>query len=201
MASNQIEFLFDFSSPYGYIAAHRIESIGLKYNRYVNWKPFLLGAMFQINGQVPLKNQSLKWDYAIHDIERSSRRYGINWRLPEQFPIPTQDAARIFYWISDNDPALAKKFALLVYEYYFSKGIDIRKKDVIAEIADEIGLDPVKCLGAIDDDFYKKKLKEVTDEAINRNVCGSPFIFIGKEPFWGNDRLDMVDEWLHTNGW
>lgn len=199
--STRIEFLFDFSSPYGYIAAHRIETIALKHDCNVDWKPFLLGAMFEINGQIPLKNQALKWDYSIHDIERSSRRYGVEWRLPEKFPIPTQAAARAFYWISDKDPALAKKFALLIYKHYFTEGVDIHLKEIIAEIAAEIGLNPVECLAAIDDDIYKKKLKDVTDDAIARNVCGSPFIFIGMEPFWGNDRLDMVDEWLQTNGW
>ena len=199
--SDPIEFLFDFSSPYGYVAAHRIDEIGKKHGREVIWQPFMLGAMFQVNGQRPLKDQELKWDYSQHDLLRSVRRYGIEWQLPDPFPIATQAAARAFYWINDRDSDLAKQFALDAYRAYFSKKIDIRSKETVADIAAGIGLDRPACLAAINDETYKMKLKDVTAEAIARNVCGSPFIFIGSEPFWGNDRLDMVDEWLETGGW
>lgn len=196
-----IEFLFDFSSPYGYLAAHRIDAIGQKHNREVKWRPFLLGAMFQINGQRPLKEQVLKWDYSSHDIERTARRYGIEWELPEVFPIPTHAAGWAFYWINEQDEELAKQFALLVYQRYFTQGLDIRSKNIIGELAMELGLGTDACLRAIDSDIYKEKLKTVTSKAIERKVCGSPFIFVGNEPFWGHDRLDMVDEWLQTDGW
>ncbi|MBT3990802.1 MAG: 2-hydroxychromene-2-carboxylate isomerase [Rhodospirillaceae bacterium] len=199
--SDPIEFLFDFSSPYGYVAAHRIEEIGQKHEREVIWKPFLLGAIFQVNDQRPLKDQALKWDYSSHDLSRTARHYGVKWTLPEIFPIPTQAAGRAFYWINDQDRGLAKKFALAAYQKYFADGVDIRPKEVIAEVATGLGLDGAACLAAMEDDVYKLKLKEVTAEAIERNVCGSPFFFIGDEPFWGNDRLDMIDEWLETGGW
>lgn len=199
--ADPIEFLFDFSSPFGYVAAHRIEEIGQKHNREVIWKPFLLGAMFQVNGQRPLKDQALKWEYSQIDLMRSARRHGVTWTLPDVFPIPTQAAGRAFYWVNDQDPEMAKKFALLAYQEYFAKGNDIRPKEVVAEIAAGMGLDGAACLAAMGDDIYKLKLKDVTSDAIARNVCGSPFIFIGAEPFWGNDRLDMVDEWLEKGGW
>ena len=196
-----LEFFFDFSSPYGYLAASRIEKIAQKYNREVVWRPFLLGAVFRINEQRPLKEQALKWNYSSHDIERSARLYNIEWRLPEVFPIPTHAAGRAFYWVDEQDKELAKKFALCVYKKYFSDGLDIQSKNNVATVVSDLGLDYKKCLQAIDAKFYKEKLKLVCAEAIKRNVCGSPFIFIGNEPFWGNDRLDMVGEWLQSNGW
>jgi 2-hydroxychromene-2-carboxylate isomerase len=196
-----IEFFFDFSSPYGYLAANRIDSIGQKYDCDVLWKPFLLGAVFKINGQSPLKEQALKWDYSRYDIERTARRYKVEWALPEFFPVATQAAGRAFYWINEKDPDLAKKFALLVYQKYFIKGLDIRSKNIIAELAGECRLDIDECILSIDSSLYKEKLKLVNEEAIKRNVCGSPFIFVGNEPFWGHDRLNMVDEWLQTGGW
>jgi 2-hydroxychromene-2-carboxylate isomerase len=199
--ADPIEFFFDFSSPYGYLAANRIENIGQKHGCDVLWKPFLLGAVFKTNGQVPLKEQALKWDYSRRDIERMAKRYKIKWVLPEIFPVATQVAGRAFYWINEKNPELAKKFALLVYQKYFVKGVDITSKDTVAKLVIEFGLDIDECRLSIDSDIYKEKLKLVTAEAIKRNVCGSPFIFIGKEPFWGQDRLDMVDEWLKKNGW
>jgi len=199
--TNLLEFYFDFSSPYGYIAAHRIEAIGQKHAREVVWKPFLLGAMFQVNGQGPLKDQALKWEYSSHDLERNARRYGVKWSLPEPFPIATQAAGRAFYWIQEQDNEAAKTFAMDVYREYFSNGKDIRSKQLIADISGKIGMNKTACLSAIVDGVYKEKLKAVTSDAIARNVCGSPFVFVDNEPFWGNDRLDMVDEWLKTGGW
>ena len=199
--ADPIEFLFDFSSPYAYVAAQRIEGLGEKYGREVIWRPFLLGAMFQVNGQRPLKEQALKWDYSSLDLERIARLYDVPWKLPEKFPIATQAAGRAFYWIDDQDEDLAKKFALAVYREYFAKGIDIRAKEVIAGIAVELGLNEADCLVAMDDENYKQRLKDVTAEAIGRNVCGSPFFFIGREPFWGSDRLEMMDLWLEKGGW
>jgi 2-hydroxychromene-2-carboxylate isomerase len=199
--ADPIEFLFDFSSPYAYIAANRIEELGKKYGREVVWRPFLLGAMFQVNGQRPLKEQALKWDYSSLDLARIARLYDVPWKLPEKFPIATQAAGRAFYWINDQDVDLAKKFALAVYREYFAKGIDIRAKEFIAGIAAEMGLNEADCLVAMDDENYKQQLKDVTAEAIGRNVCGSPFFFIGREPFWGSDRLEMMDLWLEKGGW
>ena len=105
------------------------------------------------------------------------------------------------YWINDQDTALAKKFALAAYREYFAKGINIQPKEIIAGVAAEIGLDGDACRAAIDDETYKKKLKDGTADAIERKVCGSPFFFIDDEPFWGNDRLDMIDMWLEKGGW
>jgi len=201
LMSNEIEFYFDFSSPYGYIAANRIEAIGQKHTREVIWKPFLLGAMFQINGQVPLKEQKFKWDYSSHDIARCARRYGLDWVLPEPFPIPTQAAGRAFFWVDDQDAIVAKNFALDVYREYFAGGKDIRSKELVAGIASSLGMDKKDCIAAIDDGVYKEKLKAVTSDAITRNICGSPFFFVDDEPFWGHDRLEMVDEWLSKSGW
>ena len=196
-----IEFFFDFSSPYGYLAANRIERIGQKHDCDVFWKPFLLGAVFKINGQSPLIEQTLKWSYSRYDIERTARRYKVEWALPEFFPVATQVAARAFYWINEKDPDLAKKFALLVYQKYFIEGLDIRSKNIVAELAAECRLDFDECILSINSNLYKEKLKLVNKKAIKRNVCGSPFIFVGDEPFWGHDRLNMVDEWLQTGGW
>ena len=54
MANSPVEFFFDFNSPYGYIAAHNIDDIAARHGRTVDWKPFLLGAVFKVTGAVPL---------------------------------------------------------------------------------------------------------------------------------------------------
>ena len=71
-----IEFFFDFSSPYGYLTAQVIEDFGKRYGREIAWKPFLLGALFQVTGQKPLLDMPVKGDYARKDLQRSARSLG-----------------------------------------------------------------------------------------------------------------------------
>ncbi len=196
-----IEYYFDFSSPYGYLASHRIDGIAAKHGRRVTWRPFLLGAVFQANGQKPLVAQQFKAEYSSHDFTRCARRFDIPWQLPDPFPVATQAAGRSYYWIEDRDEAQAREFAKKVYGAYFADGVNIMPKETVAGIAAEMGLGHDSCLGAINDETYKQRLKDVTTEAMDRNVCGSPFFFVDGEPFWGNDRLEMIDQWLESGGW
>ncbi len=196
-----IEYFFDFSSPYGYLASHRIDDIAAKHGREVVWRPFLLGKVFEFNGQRPLTSQPLKGEYAIHDFARIARLYDIPWTMPEKFPIATQAAGRVFYWLNESDPGQAKTFAKLAYNTYFADGITIQAKDVVAGIAGKAGADEAAALAVIDEDRVKLLLLDASDEAIERNVCGSPFFFVDGEPFWGADRIEMIDQWLSTGGW
>ena len=72
-----IDFYFDFSSPYGYLASHKIESLAGKYGRGVTWRPMLLGAAFKATGSGPLPSIPLKGDYAKRDFLRSARFHGM----------------------------------------------------------------------------------------------------------------------------
>ena len=82
-----IDFYFDFSSPYGYLAAHRIDGIAESHGREVMWRPFLLGVVFATTGQSPLIGQPLRGAYALHDMQRGARALGIPFAMPENFPV------------------------------------------------------------------------------------------------------------------
>src|SRR2546430_1077178 len=111
-----IEFYFDFSSPYGYLASHKIEALAAKHGREVDWRPMLLGAVFKQTGAAPLTMVPLKGDYSRRDFFRSARYHGIeDFRMPSQFPIATQAAARIMLWSKADDPALAVRVAKALY--------------------------------------------------------------------------------------
>jgi len=196
-----IEFYFDFSSPYGYVASHRVDAIAARHGREVAWKPFMLGAVFKIAGTLPLVNYPLKGDYSKHDFMRSARLHGVPFRFPSRFPLGTVAAARGHYWLAETSPELAVKFDRAVYAAYFAEDGDISDAGILADLATGLGVDRAAFLDAIEQPAIKAKVKEVTDDAIARGVFGSPFIFIDGEPFWGNDRLDMVDRWLATGGW
>ena len=199
--ANAIDFYFDFSSPYGYFAATKIDDIAAKYGRAVVWRPILLGAIFKITGQQPLPTIPLKGSYAAHDLARSARLFKVPFKLPTKFPVASTAPSRAFYWISDKDPALAKKLAQAFYHAYFAEDRDISNPEVTANIAAKLGVDKAALAQALNDPAVKERLKIEVDSAIERGVFGSPYIVIDGEPFWGSDRLDQVEKWLATGGW
>lgn len=201
MSHDPIDFYFDFSSPYGYFAAAKIDAIARKHEREVMWRPILLGAVFKVTGQQPLPAIPLKGAYSKHDLDRSARLFGLPFKLPSKFPIASTAACRAFYWVTDRDPALAKRLALALYEAYFGQDRDISAPEVTIDIGTKLGLGKEDLSRALNDAEVKDRLRREVDAAIGRGVFGSPYIVVDGEPFWGSDRLDQVERWLSTGGW
>lgn len=195
-----IEFYFDFSSPYGYLASTRINALAAHHQRRVDWRPILLGPMFKAAGTAPLVGVPLKGPYSVRDFARTARFLNVPYRQPDPFPTGTQNAARLFYWISDRDKVEAHRFATAAYAIYFGQGIDITPAEKVADIAASIGVDRDAALAAVADPAVKERLKNEVEAALAKGVFGSPYIIVDGEPFWGNDRLDQVDAWLATGG-
>lgn len=199
--NRSIDFYFDFSSPYGYIASHRIDDIAARHDRSVTWRPYLMGAVFKINHRGPLPQQPLIGDYACRDFVRSARLYDVPFRMPDRLPISGVAPSRAYYWLYDQDPGLAKSLARTLLAAYFVNGQDISDAEQVAAVAESLGVDRAPVTTALQDPSIKDRLRQETDAAIARGVFGSPFIIVDDEPFWGNDRLDQVDRWLETGGW
>jgi 2-hydroxychromene-2-carboxylate isomerase len=196
-----IDFYFDFSSPYGYLASTRVDALAAKYGREVNWKPILLGATFKITGGAPLPMVPMKGGYSIRDFVRSAGFYGIPYRQPTTFPVSTQAPARAFLWAHAQDPARAKALAAALYSAYFVDDINISNPADTVAIAARLGFDAAKVEAALNDPAVKDKLKSEVDASIQRNVFGSPYFVVDGEAFWGMDRMDQLEKWLETGGW
>ena len=194
--ADPIDFYFDYSSPYGYIAAMKIDALAARHGRSVNWKPVLLGAVFKVTGAKPLPTLPLKGGYALRDIPRSARFHGLAYRHPSKFPIASQAPARAFYWVDDRDPALAHHLARTLYEAYFVRDLDISSPEVTADVAATLGLSRDELLAAIGSEIIKTRLKTEVEAALARNVFGSPYFVIDGEPFWGVDRFEQMERWL-----
>ncbi len=195
-----IDFYFDFSSPYGYLGAQRIDALAAKFGRTVDWRPMLLGVAFKETGMAPLTAIPLKGEYSKRDFLRTARLNGIRFRMPEKFPVATQAPARIMLWLKRSDPALAVRVAKAIYHAYFVEGTDISSPETAAAIAAKQGVDPVAARAAVDEPANKEALKREVGDAIARGVFGSPFVFVDGEPFWGFDRFDQIERWLATGG-
>jgi len=197
-----IDFYFDFSSPYGYLASEKIEALAAKHDRAVNWRPVLLGVIFKQTGAAPLTQIPLKGDYSRRDMERSARFHGVaGFRMPSKFPIPSQAAARIVLWAQQRDGVLAARIVHALYRAFFVEDRDISDPDTAVAVAATCGVDAALARAAIDDPAIKDALKRANEDAIAKGVFGSPFIVVDGEPFWGLDRLDQVERWLATGGW
>lgn len=195
-----IEFFFDFSSPYGYFASTQIETLAAKHGREVVWRPFLMGAALKLMNVPPNVEFPLKGDYVRHDFDRTARWFGVPFRIPAPFPVATIAAARAFYWTEAQDAKRAKEVAMALYKAYFVEGTNISDAENVIKVGASAGLDANALRAGIGEQAIKDRLKAVTDDAVKRNIFGSPFFVVDGEPFWGTDRLAQVDRWLADDG-
>ena len=197
-----IDFYFDFSSPYGFLASEKIEALAAKHGRSVAWHPILLGVVFKQTGAMPLTQVPLKGEYSRRDMTRSAVFHGIrDFRMPSRFPIPSQAPARIVLWLRARDPALAASVLHALYRAFFVSDVDISNPEQAVAVAASCGVDAQAARAAIDDPAIKDALKAENDQAMAKGVFGSPFILVDGEAFWGLDHLDQVERWLATGGW
>jgi 2-hydroxychromene-2-carboxylate isomerase len=196
--SAPIDFYFDFSSPYGYLASEQIEALAARHGRAVMWHAIVLDAQFQPQGGVKIPLALLRTEYARRDCERSAAFLGITYKTPTPYPVHTEHAARAFQWLSDRNPDEARAFAHGVFRAYFVDGRNIAEPAVLLEIAGALGLDREEVSNAFSDLATKARLKAEIDLAEARGVFGSPFFIVEGEGFWGPDRLAQLERWLAT---
>ena len=198
--ASPIDFYFDFSSPYGYLASEKIDGLAARYDRTVDWHPVLLGAIFKVTNTIPLVQMPVKGNYYVRDFASSARYMDVPFRLPEPFPIATQNAGRAFIWLQDHDPGLAREFAHACLRAYFINNTNISEAEKLLELAAPLGVDSAALGTAMNNAEIKERFRKQNEAAIARGVCGSPYIVVDDEPFWGADRLPQVERWLETGG-
>lgn len=192
-----IDFYFDFSSPYSFLAAERIEAIAAAHGRTVRFRPILLGVVFKASGGAPLTEQyGPKATYSKHDFERSARFIGVAYRQPSTFPIGAVAASRAVLWLQKHRPEQANAFVHAVFRAFFQDDRDISDPAVVAAVAQSLGLDGAQLMEGAQAPETKDALRRQVDEAVALGVFGAPTIVVDGELFWGNDRLPQIERWL-----
>jgi 2-hydroxychromene-2-carboxylate isomerase len=191
-----VDFWFDFSSPYSYIASEWVEAVAARHGRLVRWHAILLGATFQAAGLKPPIDYALKGEYSVADFQRSARFEGVPYAMPPQFPIPTQNAARVFWWLADRDPAEAARWAHAGLRGYFTRGVALHEPAALRALCAESGLDADAAEAAWNDPQWKLRLKAENEAAVAAGIFGAPTFGIDGELFWGNDRKPQIERWL-----
>jgi 2-hydroxychromene-2-carboxylate isomerase len=192
-----VQFYFDFSSPYSYIASEWVEALAARHGRTVQWHAILLGVTFQAAELRSPVHHPIKRDYAYRDFARSARFEGVPYTQPDPFPIPTQNAARVFWWLADTrGMEAASAWAHAGLRAYFTRGVALNDASALKQLAAASGLDADAAERVCNDPQWKDRLKRANEAALAAGVFGAPFFSVDGEPFWGNDRKPALERWL-----
>jgi len=116
---------------------------------------------------------------------------------PTTFPIPTQNAARVFWWLHDSvGTEAAAAWARSAFRAYFTQGVPLNEAAALKTLAAQSGLDADAAEAAWNNPVWKDKLRQANERAIAAGVFGAPFFVVDAEPFWGNDRKAQIERWL-----
>jgi len=195
-----IEFFFDCSSPWTYLAFHNIQPLAKQYNVPITWRPVLVGGIFNAvnpsvynsrNAPVPAKQR-----YSAKDLQDWARSAGLKIKMPPTvFPVNAVKSMRGCILMDKQGKLLP--FATACFEAYWGDDADISKDDVLTKICERVGTDPKAFLEGIAQQPIKDELKANTDEVIARGGYGSPTMFVDKtDMYFGNDRLPLLREAL-----
>lgn len=194
-----VEFFYDYSSPWTYLAFTRIEGICQKYGATLLWRPILVGGIFNtVNPSVyefRERGVPAKAKYAAKDLQDWARYYGVTIKNPTVFPVNSVKALRGAF-VALEHPKTFMPYSSRVFEAYWGEDRDISRDEVLRSIVEEVGLDPQEYFDKIHRQDYKDRLRASTDEVIARGGFGTPTIFVNGSMFFGNDRLVLVEEEL-----
>lgn len=195
----QVDFYFDFSSPYSYLAAESLDALAARHGHTVNWIPIMLGIIFKSTGSAPLTDQH-PWraSYAVMDFKRSADMAGLPFRFPSRFPQASHNAARILLWLQQAAPHKARPFALAAFRNLFAHDGDLQDIGNLAAIGKTLDIDETALRESIQDPVVKQRLVANNEAAIARQVFGAPTFFVGTEQFWGHDRMPQLERRLEA---
>lgn len=190
-----IEFFFDCSSPWTYLAFHNLQPLAAELNEPVRWRPVLVGGIFNaVNPSVYAMRDNpvpAKWAYMLKDLQDWAREAGLNIVFPPKvFPVNSVKAMRGCLWLEPQGKLLP--FATAVFEAYWAREEDISQDDVLLKICSQVGVDGHAFLAGIAQPTIKAQLKANTEEVIARGGFGSPTLFFGDDMYFGNDRLPLL---------
>jgi 2-hydroxychromene-2-carboxylate isomerase len=193
---SNIDFYFDFFSPYSYLANFRVPGLADKYGYSLTYKPIDLKAAKLAAGNTGPATAQMpaKLRYAIADLTRWAKRYGATFAFAAGAPT---SSARInkgtFFAIETGQ---ARDYVKHAYHATFGTGGAFDSDEVLSAIARQMGWSPEAFLAFVQSDKAEQLYAAGNKEAQERGVFGVPIMMVGDEMWWGNDRLDFLEEYL-----
>ena len=197
-----IEFFFDCSSPWTYLAFRAIQPLAAKLQASISWRPVLVGGIFNsVNKGMYTAREDMnspKNRYVLKDLQDCAREAGVAIVFPPKvFPVNSVKAMRGCLWMARDAEARGVQnpcldFVEATFAAYFTRQEDISQDDVLAAICAQSGVDAAAFMAGIAQPEIKDALKANTEEAIARGAFGSPTFFVGDDMYFGNDRLPLL---------
>lgn len=195
----EIEFYFDIASTYSYLASTQIDALGERVGVPVRWRPFLLGGVIKATGNRTPIEVPAKARYMLMDLKDWADLYGIAINFPAKFPPNALPVQRVLTAVAMQSEDRVRPLAQALFKAYWVDRQDISDLGVLAHLIDAAGFPSVELLARAQDQEVKDRLRQTTDEAVQRGAFGAPTFFVGKRMFWGNDRLPLLERYLEAN--
>jgi 2-hydroxychromene-2-carboxylate isomerase len=191
-----LEFFFDCSSPWTYLAFESVQKIRARIDFNLTWRPILVGGIFNTVNPSVYENRAkpvpVKARYYQKDLRDWAHYVGITIGQPPVFPVNSVKAMRGAFVAMEHN--CLETYARRVFQRYWGDLADISQDDVLSGIVSECGLPVAEFFEKISTAVYKDRLRLNTEEVMKRGGFGSPTMFLdGDDMFFGNDRLQLIE--------
>ncbi|MDB9699196.1 2-hydroxychromene-2-carboxylate isomerase [Candidatus Pelagibacter sp.] len=189
--TKELDFYFDFISPYTYLAYKKIQS--LPKNIKINYKPILLGGLHNLEGITAPAFIRPKLKYMINDCLLIAKKNNFYFKWNSKFPINSLNIMRGYFVINLKNK---DKYIETMFNAYWKDDLDISKEEILKPLLDQCKIDKNIFFKTIKDLVIKENLKEATKNAHEKGIFGAPTFIVNDKIFWGQDRLEFaLDEY------
>jgi 2-hydroxychromene-2-carboxylate isomerase len=192
----RLEFFFDFGSPTTYLAHTQMPAIAKRTGAEVVYRPMLLGGVFKATGNQSPTVIAAKSKWMDGDLKAFARRYDVPYARNPWFPVNTMMLMRGA--IAMQKEGRLAPYADAVFRAMWVEPQNLNDPQVVGAVLAKAGFEPKQMLAAVEAQDVKDELRKNTEEAVSRGVFGAPTFFVGDRMFFGQDRLDFVEEALNA---
>jgi 2-hydroxychromene-2-carboxylate isomerase len=197
MSTDQIDFWFTMGSTHTYLSVMRLPELERSTGIAFRWRPFHLLVILQEMKHVPFADKPAKSTYMWRDIERRAAMYGITARVPAPYPAKQSVVANLIAIVGMRE-GWGANFVRAAYRRWFQFSQETGSEPNVSESLRDIGQDPGRVLALANAENAKAALTEATDAARALGIFGSPTFTVGRELFWGDDRLEDAISWRRS---
>ena len=187
--TKEIDFYFDFISPYAYLAYKKIQS--LPKDIRINYKPILLGGLHNLEGITAPAFIKPKLKHMISDCDLIANKNKSNFIWNSKFPINSLSVMRGYLFINAENREL---YMNVMFDAYWKDNLDISNEKILKNLIEKCKINSSKFFDGIKDLKIKDELKSITQEAHDKGIFGAPTFVVNNKIFWGQDRLEFALE-------
>ena len=187
--TKEIDFYFDFISPYAYLAYKKIQS--LPNDIKIKYKPLLLGALHNLEGITAPAFIKPKLTHMISDCDLIANKNKSNFIWNSKFPINSLSVMRGYLFINAENREL---YLNVMFDAYWKDNLDISNEKILKNLLEKCKINFSKFFDGIKDLKIKDELKSITQEAHDKGIFGAPTFVVNNKIFWGQDRLEFALE-------